>query len=119
MTSDDQVWVPQACTLPTVDRPLRLTEFDALFATAVRGVDTVGPTHVRMRLAGPTGLAATVADLTRRESECCSFLSFASTAEPADDGEVLALDVRVPVQYADVLGALVQRVDSVSGGRTP
>jgi hypothetical protein len=33
MTSDDRVWVPQACTLPTVERPLRLAEFNDLFAT--------------------------------------------------------------------------------------
>ena len=25
-------WVPQACTLPTVQQPLRVAEFDGLFA---------------------------------------------------------------------------------------
>lgn len=30
--------VPAACTLPTAERPLRLAEFEELFATAVRGV---------------------------------------------------------------------------------
>jgi hypothetical protein len=119
MTSDDQVWVPQMCTLPTVERPLRLAEFDDLFATAVRGVEILGGTHARMRLAGPAGLAAAVDDLTARESECCSFFSFAVTSEPADDGEALALDVRVPAQYADVLDALVRRAGSVSVGWTP
>src|SRR5437660_8971680 len=29
-------WVPQACTLPTVERPLRAAEFAALFAESVR-----------------------------------------------------------------------------------
>ena len=30
--------VPDACTLPTVDRPLRLAEFEDFFASAVRRV---------------------------------------------------------------------------------
>jgi hypothetical protein len=119
MTSDDLAWAPEACTLPTVERPLRLAEFDALFATAVRSVDAVGPTHARMRLTGPAGLAATVGDLTRRESACCSFFSFTLTGEPADEGEALSLDVRVPDRYADVLDALVRRAGGVRAGRTP
>ena len=35
-------------------------------ATAVRSVETLSPTHPRMRLAGLAGLAATVRDLTAR-----------------------------------------------------
>ena len=34
-------WVPEACTLPTVEQPLRVAEFDELFATAVRPVERV------------------------------------------------------------------------------
>ncbi|MEV4838269.1 hypothetical protein AB0K05_27425 [Nonomuraea sp. NPDC049486] len=34
----DQAWVPSACTLPTAEQPLRVAEFDALFADAVRAV---------------------------------------------------------------------------------
>lgn len=30
--SGDQGWAPPACTLPAAERPLRLAEFDALFA---------------------------------------------------------------------------------------
>jgi hypothetical protein len=29
-------WTPDACTLPTADRPLRVAEFDELFAFVVR-----------------------------------------------------------------------------------
>ncbi len=29
-------WVPDACTLPTVDQPLRVAEFDDLFARAAK-----------------------------------------------------------------------------------
>jgi hypothetical protein len=101
--------VPDACTLPTAERPLRLAEFDALFATAVRAVEPVGPTHARMRLTGPAGLAATVRDLTARETECCSFFTFTITPEPAAEGEALTLDVCVPVAYAEVLASLIGR----------
>jgi hypothetical protein len=108
--------VPDACTLPTADRPLRLAEFDALFATAVRRVEAVDPTRARMRLTGPAGLEATVRDLTARETECCSFFTFTTTAEPADDGEAVILDVQVPDQYADVLESLARRASAVSAG---
>jgi hypothetical protein len=42
--------VPQACTLPTVEQPLRVAEFDGLFATALRGVDRVAPMMLRLVL---------------------------------------------------------------------
>jgi predicted metalloendopeptidase len=36
--SDPQAaWVPEACTLPSVEQPLRVAEFDEVFANAVRG----------------------------------------------------------------------------------
>jgi hypothetical protein len=41
-------WVPAACTLPTAEQPLRVAEFDDLFATSVRAVDRVGPTVLRL-----------------------------------------------------------------------
>lgn len=111
--------VPDACTLPTAERPLRLAEFDDLFATAVRDVEPIGATRARMRLTGPPGLEAAVRDLTARETGCCSFFTFTVTAEPATDGEALTLDVEVPPQYADVLAALAGRAATVSVGRTP
>ncbi|MEV4619208.1 hypothetical protein AB0J74_10945 [Asanoa sp. NPDC049573] len=101
--------VPEACTLPTVQQPLRLAEFDDLFASAVRRVEQVGAEHVRMTLAGPAGLVETVRDLTARESECCSFFSFTVTPQPAPDGEALTLDITVPAAYTDVLAALARR----------
>lgn len=110
--------IPDACTLPTADRPTRLAEFDALFATALRRVDTIGPTRARLRMTGPVGLAATVRDLTAREAACCSFLTFTVTPEPADDGEALILDVEVPARYADVLASLAERAALVAGRAT-
>jgi hypothetical protein len=97
--------IPDACTLPTAARPLRLAEFDELFATAVRDVDRVDATHARLRLSGPPGLAATVRDLTARETECCSFFDFTVTSA----GDCVVLDIAVPPRYADVLASLVER----------
>ena len=106
--------VPDACALPTVEQPLRLAEFDSLFAAAVRGVDTLGPTHARLHLTGPAGLEATVRDLTARETECCSFFTFTTTGRSTDDGEAVTLDVEVPAQYAGVLASLAQSADTAS-----
>jgi hypothetical protein len=103
MTTDDQMWVPQACTLPTAERPLRLAEFDDLFATALHGQQRLSPTTLRWRLA-PTAEAA-VRDLTARETACCSFFSFTVTP----DGAVVDVDVEVPAAHVDVLDALAAR----------
>lgn len=111
--------VPDACTLPTAERPLRLAEFDDLFATAVRRVDSIGTTHARLHLTGPAGLAARVRDLAARETECCSFFTFTTTGEPAADGEAVILDIEVPDAYAGVLASLAQRASAVAAGATP
>ncbi|WP_238018176.1 hypothetical protein KZZ52_35635 [Dactylosporangium sp. AC04546] len=106
--------VPDACTLPTAARPLRLAEFDALFTTAVRDVETVSPTHARMRMAGPAGLEAAVRDLAARETECCSFFTFTVTPQP--EGDALVLDVEVPAAYTGVLAALAGRAKAARRG---
>jgi hypothetical protein len=109
--------VPDACTLPTVEQPLRLREFDSLFETAARHVKTLGPTHARIYLSGAAGLEATVRDLTARETECCSFFAFTTTRHAAEEGEAVILDVEVPHRYADVLASLAQRADDLSRQR--
>ena len=103
MTSDDRAWVPETCTLPTVERPLRLAEFDELFATALRGQQRLTRTSLRWRL--DPAAAETARDLTVRESACCSFFSFAF----APDGDDLQLDVQVPAAHVAVLDALADR----------
>lgn len=103
-------WAPRACTLPTAEQPLRLAEFDALFATAVRGGDRPGPRHLRVSFAGGARVAEKVRDLAARESECCSFFTFTVTAP--HPGEV-RLEVAVPAGYVEVLDALEQRVAAV------
>jgi hypothetical protein len=97
--------IPDACTLPTAERPLRQAEFDELFATAVRRVEPVTATHARLHLAGPAHLADQVRDLTARETECCSFFTFTVTPQ----GDAVVLDIEVPTAYTAVLTSLVER----------
>ncbi|MEV0589266.1 hypothetical protein [Nonomuraea sp. NPDC050310] len=102
-------WVPSACTLPTAEQPLRVAEFDGLFAEAVQGVERVEPTRLRLELGFSPGNAARAAELAARESGCCSFFAF--TLAIADGG--LVLEVAVPGEYVEVLDALQAR----AGGR--
>lgn len=104
-------WEPSACTLPTIDRPLRLAEFDALF-TGLTRLERIGRVRLRMHLTGESGLASTLRDLTARETECCSF--FALTTTEVTDGQV-TLDVEVPDDQTDVLDALARRAEAVAG----
>jgi hypothetical protein len=81
--------------------------FDALFATAVRGVERLDATRLRLALAGPAELDATVRDLVERESQCCSFFPFTlATDRPGH----IVLDIGNPAAYVDVLDALTRRV---------
>jgi hypothetical protein len=111
MTSDNPGWAPDSCTLPTADRPLRQAEFDRLFAEHVTAASRVAPGHLRLELAGPDDLAATVLDLTMRESECCSFFGF--TVTPHGESS-LRLDIRVDETHIAVLDGIATRVTQVS-----
>ena len=103
MTLDNQTWVPEVCTLPSVQRPLRLAEFDNLVASTLLQQHRLSPTHLRWRL-DPTG-ETTARSLTERESSCCSFFTFTITA----DADALRLDVQVSAAHVDVLDTLAQR----------
>ena len=50
MTRNEEEWVPEACTLPTAERPLRRAEFDDLLATALRDQQRLSSTLLRWRL---------------------------------------------------------------------
>ena len=101
---------PAECTLPTADRPLRVAEFDDLFATAVRSVTRESNVHATFELPAELAVAATAADLTARESQCCTFWLFTLTMA----GGRVMLDVRVPPGKVAVLDALVVRAKAVS-----
>ncbi|MCT7659930.1 hypothetical protein [Mycobacterium deserti] len=95
-------WAPKTCTLPTVDRPLRIAEFDRLFAFVLRAQRS-GPTQLGLVL--PRHVEAAARDLARRESECCSFFAF----EFGSDGGDVLMCVTVPPAHIGVLDAIEAR----------
>ena len=97
---------PEACTLPTVERPLRVAEFDRLWSTAA-GVERLGPQAARISLPPRPEVAAEAADLVVRETQCCSFFTFTLMAT----GGRLHLDVSVPESQTPVLDAMVGWVE--------
>lgn len=98
-----------ACTLPTVERPLRVAEFDDLFRQAVVSVERDGLSTL-LTLEGGRGLRDRVADLTARESQCCSFFEF--SLDDTDDG--LVLGIAVPATRTAILDALTDRALELS-----
>ncbi|WP_306358465.1 MULTISPECIES: hypothetical protein [unclassified Nocardia] len=103
--ASDRAWVAvDACALPSERQPSRVAEFDALFRDAVRGVERVSPTWLRLDLDGAA--EARARDLAARESGCCSFFAFAFTTA----GERLVhMDIEVPSTRVDVLDGLAAR----------
>jgi hypothetical protein len=93
-------WVPEACTLPTVEQPLRVAEFDQLFATSVRAGERISPTKLQLVLDPEAEAAAR--ELCARELECCSFFTFTFGA----DERGLVLDIEVPAAQVSVLDAI-------------
>jgi hypothetical protein len=96
-------WVPDACTLPTVEQPVRRAEFDDLFTGPLRAQHRLSPSRLRWEL--DPAAAATARELTARETECCSFFTFTV----ADTGDLVRVDVEVPDPYVSVLDALAAR----------
>lgn len=62
-------------TLPTVEQPLRLAEFDTLFRTGVHRATRIGRTHLELVISPES--EAFARDLAGRETSCCSFFHFA------------------------------------------
>jgi len=103
-------WVPEACKLPTAERPLRSAEFDDLFVASAQATQRLSTGHLRVELAGASDVESSVRDLARRETECCSFFTFSVTTPRP--GRV-RLDIEVPQAYAHVLDALEARATAV------
>lgn len=97
-----------ACTMPTAERPLRLAEFDNLFASAARGVTRQGG-GVTIHLTGETDLRDRVRDLAERETACCSFFTF--VVEGSEDD--VTLHVAVPPERSAILDALAVRAEAM------
>ncbi|WP_405444901.1 hypothetical protein [Streptomyces erythrochromogenes] len=101
----DPAWVPQSCTLPTEERPLRVAEWDALFAERLTSLSRPQPLRLRLDLADGQGVEDRVRDLVQRESGCCSFFTFTITPGP----HLIRLDISVDRAHEAVLDALAAR----------
>ncbi|MFF8953523.1 hypothetical protein ACF09I_32675 [Streptomyces sp. NPDC014940] len=105
MVMSGLAWVPQSCTLPTRERPLRVAEWDALFSERLTSSARPEPLQLHLELAGGPGVEERVRDLVARESDCCSFFTF--TTVPG--AERMGLDIAVDVAHEAVLDALAAR----------
>ena len=100
-------WAPASCTLPTAEQPLRMAEFDRLFAEAVREVQRLAPTSLDLVLVALARHRA--AELARRETQCCSFFTFTIREDVQDGAPRERMNVTVPPTHVDVLDGLAAR----------
>ena len=108
----DDWCAPDACSLPIADQPARVGEWDALFQTAVREIET-GLGGVRFLLDRSRANVAAVADLADRESQCCAFFTFGVTVA----SDALALSVDADPEHAEVVQTLAARALRLSAAR--
>jgi hypothetical protein len=99
------------CTLPTPARPLRVAEFDELFAGQLAAPNWISRHEVEFTVAGADDLYDRVSDLVARETACCSFFDFSITrlTRRTGHGPALTLRVGVPASRHDVLEALTSQ----------
>jgi hypothetical protein len=101
----DVAWIPDACTLPDVERPLRVAEFDGLFDQALLDHDRPAADLLRLQL--NDACQTELRDLVSRETACCSFFTFTVTRSGAAR---LVLEVAVSAGHERVLDALTARL---------
>jgi hypothetical protein len=99
-------WAPDACTLPTAERPLRVAEFDDLFTFVMRAQRR---DPQRLDLVLRRIVEAPARDLARRENECCSFFTF-EFESIGDDSDDVVMQISVPPAHVEVLDALEARI---------
>lgn len=104
-------FVPDACTLPTTEQPLRTAEFDELFGEAVIGVDHADPGELRLTLRVSEEYAARAARLAAKETGCCSFFTFTLTI----GADALELGVSTEPGQERVLEALAAMARTHAG----
>ena len=99
----DPDWAPTACTLPTIQRPLRVAEFDNLFAAVQR---SIRPEPTGLDLVLPSSAETKARELGDQESLCCSFFSFEFELTATQ----VVMHIRVPQAQIEVLDALEARL---------
>ena len=105
--------MPEACTLPTTEQPLRVAEFDELFAESLVRVQRISETEAGLVLRDGPGVAEHAQDLADRETACCSFFTFILDTS----AEELVLRVAVPASQTRVLAALADRAEEIGAAR--
>ncbi|MFF2776006.1 hypothetical protein ACFVU3_13955 [Streptomyces sp. NPDC058052] len=85
-------WVPVSCTLPAPAQPLRVAEFDALFAERLTRSARPDPLTLELVLDGGQGVERSVRDLVTQESGCCSFFTFTLTSTSDEVRLVVGVD---------------------------
>lgn len=100
--------MPEACTLPSVEQPVRRDEFDELFGSDVLVVVRESPTTTRFELRADAEVASRAATLAVKETGCCSFFAFDLAIA---EGEV-TLRVSTAADHQDVLAALTGRAEA-------
>jgi hypothetical protein len=93
--------IPIACSLSAEDQADRSGEFAAIFDRALIGREAT-PGGVRLRLRPSPGLRDDLADLVRRERECCPFFDFRMEDRP---GELL-LEIDAPPEAMPIVDQL-------------
>lgn len=100
--------IPASCSLPTSEQPLRVAEFDRLFAESLRRFTRVNATALDLVLASEAETAAR--ELAERETRCCSFFDF----QFASTGPEVVMSIAVPESHTDVLDAMTDRIHRLS-----
>lgn len=93
--------IPDSCTLPSQQRPLRLAEFGALLTQAI-AVERGDQRNLHFFFDDSDGLDARIRDLAHREANCCSFFEF----HVAHKKDQVMLGITVPHQHTGILDSL-------------
>ncbi|WP_433663876.1 hypothetical protein ACQPW1_18250 [Nocardia sp. CA-128927] len=104
--SASTAWVPDSCTLPTAEQPMRVAEFDQFFATSVHHLGR--PRRTRLDLLIDADAETLGRDLAARETACCSFFTFTF--------EDTVMHIDVSAAHADILDALETRFAATGTG---
>ena len=107
-------WSSEACTLPTVDQPLRRAEFDDLFRQHVVTAVRTTTQALRLELRDGQEVAARAALLAVKETGCCSFFTFDLHISEGKAAMVISTDPA----HGDIITALAERATSKVDGQT-
>lgn len=102
--------IPESCSLPIAEQPLRVSEFDRLFTDSV--LEATRVSAIRLDLVLTPAAVAGARDLADREVDCCSFFRFHFTV-----GAATVMSIAVPQTHTAVLDALVDRVAAAIDAR--